>query len=98
MIQNLHQSEPFAMELAKSSRLIVFRSPNLADEFQSKDHESFLSLARAMYKSLLNCLTGLQIEGNIVVEVLQGIPYVFLLLIPGCLTQLATFEISEDSH
>ncbi|KAL6301781.1 Vps54-like protein-domain-containing protein [Sparassis latifolia] len=45
----------------------------LVDELRAMSHPTFVGLARIMYRSLLNCIEGLQGQGAVVVEVLQAI-------------------------
>lgn len=52
-----------------------FRS-SAAAELRAMSHAAFMDVARAMYRSLLNCIEGLYRENAIIVEVVQGIQYV----------------------
>ncbi|KAI0780435.1 Vps54-domain-containing protein [Trametes elegans] len=44
-----------------------------AAELRAMSHESFMNLARSMYRSLLNCIEGLYRQNAMIVEVVQGI-------------------------
>ncbi|KZT09727.1 Vps54-domain-containing protein [Laetiporus sulphureus 93-53] len=46
---------------------------NAANELRSMPHPEFMELARAMYRSLLQCIRGLQRQHAIIVEVLQAV-------------------------
>lgn len=45
-------------------------------ELRAMSHAAFMDVARAMYRSLLNCIEGLYRENAIIVEVVQSIQYV----------------------
>ncbi|OBZ75271.1 Vacuolar protein sorting-associated protein 54, chloroplastic [Grifola frondosa] len=46
---------------------------SVASELRAMAHPAFMSLAHVMYRSLLNCIEGLQRQGTIIVEVVQTI-------------------------
>ncbi|EIW51753.1 Vps54-domain-containing protein [Trametes versicolor FP-101664 SS1] len=46
---------------------------NAAAELRAMSHAAFMDVARAMYRSLLNCIEGLYRENAIIVEVVQSI-------------------------
>ena len=43
------------------------------------DHSEFMTLVRAVYTSLLNCIGGLQVQNNSIVEVCQMMQLVYTL-------------------
>lgn len=52
----------------------------MVKELRSMSHPDFMNLIRAMYGSLMNCIEGLQRQGDVVIQVLQSIRSVFRLM------------------
>ena len=45
----------------------------MAKQLRSMTHPEFMTLIRGVYGSLMNCIEGLQREGDVIVQVLQSI-------------------------
>ena len=42
-------------------------------ELRTMEHPTFLDVARGVYKSLLNCIEGIQRQDTIIIDVIQSI-------------------------